>query len=636
MNRLKKICQDLGEDYKFVEWGRKRYHRINFNVSHKKRIFLEDGFIRSINRKGKCLSYVVDNEGVYYDAFKKSKLDYLIEDGEGYCDLQVKNLKDYWVNGEVSKYNSERNYSKPLPNKYILILDQVKGDLSVKFGMANEGSFQMMVNSALNDYPKHFLVIKSHPDCFSRNKSGYIDYKSLINNERIIFINQNCHPARLIYNSEKVYTVTSQIGFEALIWGKKVKCFGMPFYAGRGLTEDVLEPILKRKKVLFKKLLKAVLVDYPKYLDPENSQFTTVERIISFVKLQREMRERLPEIIYAYSFSIYKKSIVRTFSQGSKVIFIQKLSKVPKDATLMVWGSKVIEDLDESIKIVRIEDGFLRSVGLGADFIHPLSWVFDEQGVYYDYHKPSRLEKILEEKDFEVDELDRAEALRKSIVDQKISKYNLGHSDWQRPECAQSVLLVIGQVEQDASIRFGTDSVNTNLKLLRKVREAYPDSYILYKPHPDVVAGIRRKGSTEDTLSQYYDAMIAQGDAVALFDQVDSIHTMTSLVGFEALLRGKSVHCYGLPFYAGWGLTQDLIATTRRTKRLSLSALVAGALIDYPTYISQTTGAYTSPERAIVELAQLKKSGVKTLPFWRKILRDLIKLWNHSSLRSNP
>jgi len=35
------------------------------------------------------------------------------------------------------------------------------------------------------------------------------------------------------------------------------------------------------------------------------------------------------------------------------------------------------------------------------------------------------------------------------------------------------------------------------------------------------------------------------------------IYTKTSGMGFEALILNKEVHCYGLPFYAGWGITVD-------------------------------------------------------------------------------
>jgi capsular polysaccharide export protein len=74
---------------------------------------------------------------------------------------------------------------------------------------------------------------------------------------------------------------------------------------------------------------------------------------------------------------------------------------------------------------------------------------------------------------------------------------------------------------------------------------------------------------------------------------VDAVHTMSSLTGFEALLRGLAVTCYGLPFYAGWGLTTDKAQNAvaeqakqrrARTQALSLTQLVYATLIDYPLY----------------------------------------------------
>src|SRR3546814_20429812 len=69
-------------------------------------------------------------------------------------------------------------------------------------------------------------------------------------------------------------------------------------------------------------------------------------------------------------------------------------------------------------------------------------------------------------------------------------------------------------------------------------------------------------------------------------DACAEVHTMTSLTGFDALLRGTHVVKYGQPFYAGWGLTEDHIkngmATGRRKRRLTLEQLVAGVLLRYP------------------------------------------------------
>jgi capsular polysaccharide export protein len=85
---------------------------------------------------------------------------------------------------------------------------------------------------------------------------------------------------------------------------------------------------------------------------------------------------------------------------------------------------------------------------------------------------------------------------------------------------------------------------------------------------------------------------------------VDEVHTLTSLCGFEALLRGKRVVVYGQPFYAGWGLTIDLAPIARRQRHLSLDQLVAGALILYPRYLDPLTQRRCTPETAIDRLSR--------------------------------
>jgi capsular polysaccharide export protein len=92
-----------------------------------------------------------------------------------------------------------------------------------------------------------------------------------------------------------------------------------------------------------------------------------------------------------------------------------------------------------------------------------------------------------------------------------------------------------------------------------------------------------------------------------LLGQVDEVHTLTSLTGFEALLRGIPVCCYGQPFYSGWGLTKDKVPVPRRTRQLTLAELVAGALIRYPTYVSGVSGRFTTPERAIEEIGTMRQ-----------------------------
>lgn len=339
----------------------------------------------------------------------------------------------------------------------------------------------------------------------------------------------------------------------------------------------------------------------------------------------------LDQPIYALDFSFWKRPYVRLFLHGRQVHFVSGVEKVPSGGTLIVWGMRDAGmALPDGIRILRIEDGFVRSVGLGADLIRPVSWVIDDLGIYYDATRPSRLERILAETTFDDVSLLRAAVLRERIVTSGLTKYNVGAGRWQRPGNGRRVILVPGQVETDASIAYGAPdgvcAVRRNMDLLRAVRKANPEAWLVYKPHPDVLAGLRLKGLDEDAALQWCDEQVIDAPMGELLCLVDEVHVITSLAGFEALLRGKQVTCYGQPFYAGWGVTKDMAPLPRRTRCLTLDELVAGALVEYPKYISRSTGEFTSPEVALDELLAWRAQGT-ALPWWRKILRPILRLY---------
>ncbi len=330
--------------------------------------------------------------------------------------------------------------------------------------------------------------------------------------------------------------------------------------------------------------------------------------------------------LYAHGFSLRKRQWVRKFTGRDDVRFVDSARALPADATLLLWGSAPAPpDTRPGVAVVRLEDGFLRSVGLGADLIAPLSWVLDARGIYYSAAIASDLEHLLQTTDFDAAMLARAAALRQQLVALRLSKYNLNHVAWQRPAGQARVVLVTGQVETDASIRHGAPGVCSNLGLLRAVREAAPEAYIVYKPHPDVVAGLRAAGQSEDEAAHWCNEVLTRASITDLLDQVDEVHVMTSLTGFEALLRGRRVVCYGQPFYASYGLTHDLLPLPRRTRRLSLDALVAGALILYPVYVSRATGLQCEVEQAVNELSSWRDASGAPDAWWRKCLRPLLR-----------
>ena len=273
---------------------------------------------------------------------------------------------------------------------------------------------------------------------------------------------------------------------------------------------------------------------------------------------------------------------------------------------------------------MRVEDGFLRSVGLGADLTRPVSWVLDERGIYYDATRPSALEALLQAGGFTAGELARAAALRERIVREGLTKYNLRAQPWQRPANGRPLVLVPGQVETDASIRWGCADVRTNMALLQAARAARPAAWLVYKPHPDVVAGLRGAGAGEAQADRHCDQVVTDASMHELLAQADEVHVMTSLAGFEALLRGKAVTCWGRPFYAGWGLTSDRQPPDRRSRQLTLDELVAGALLRYPVYLSRASGERCTPEQALDELLQWRAHQPARDPWWRRWLRPFI------------
>lgn len=327
--------------------------------------------------------------------------------------------------------------------------------------------------------------------------------------------------------------------------------------------------------------------------------------------------------VYTHGLSWRKRRLLRRFLPNNPIRHSSNPNRLPAGATLLIWGNRDVPGLNESVGVIRLEDGFLRSAGLGAGLVQPLSWVMDKRGIYFDSSRPSDLEWILQNTSFPDELLSRAQALREKIVSSGLTKYNVGHTGWRRPEHATRMILVPGQVESDASLKYGSSDIIINEALLKTVRIDNPGAWIVYKPHPDVVAGLRAPGRGENRADQWCNEIVTNVDMHSLLMQTDEVHVMTSLAGFEGLLRNKKVVCYGLPFYAGWGLTQDKKIVARRSQRLTLNELVAGSLMMYPQYVSRRTGKAIQPEQALQELLDWKNNGGSTAPLWWRYLSKL-------------
>lgn len=326
------------------------------------------------------------------------------------------------------------------------------------------------------------------------------------------------------------------------------------------------------------------------------------------------------------NFARWKQNHISIFLKAdNKVAFVSSANQAIKKgfdsgSQLVTWASKnqcEVDKLKEQFGITswQVEDGFIRSTGLGTDLTEPASLVLDKRGIYYDPSQPSDLEVLLQTKEFSKVELERAEALKNSLLENELSKYNLGGGFDKaslnvKPK--QKIILIPGQVEGDASILKGCIDVKTNADLIKAVRDSEPNAYLIYKPHPDVVSGNRKGKVTTDLIHKYMNLELSDTSITDCLAIVDEVHTMTSLVGFEGLMRQLKVVCYGLPFYSNWGLTVDKHLIPRRTRKLQLNQLVAGTLIDYPLYINWQTQVFSTPETIVQQLKeQIDEQGGK-------------------------
>ncbi|WP_120635790.1 capsular polysaccharide biosynthesis protein [Ruegeria sp. EL01] len=561
---------------------------------------VEDAFLRSLHpgRGGEApVGLLLDQTGVHFDPEIPSGLETLLSthplDDTALLDRArgaIERLKEL----HLSKYSAfDLDVPPPEPG-YVLVVDQTQGDAAVTASGGDHARFREMLVIAQEENPGMRVLIKTHPETLAGHRDGY--FSDLDQSDRVSVLRKPISPWSLLDGAVGVYTLSSQMGFEAILAGHKPRVFGQPFYAGWGLTQDE-NPIPRRQRNLTRaQLFAAAMLLYPTWYNPYRDQLCELETVLDTLEAHTRAWRQDHMGWTASGMRLWKrKHLQQMFGRHQKVWFSSTTPTVSKRPH-MVWANQArgIED------VIRVEDGFLRSRGLGAELVPPISLVTDDLGIYYDPTRPSRLEDLIAKREtLRPDQERRAERLVGQLLSKGLSKYNTGSTKLSLPEGHR--VLVPGQVEDDASILFGTSEVRTNMDLLRAARDAHPNAVLIYKPHPDVEAGLR-KGKIE--AHDLADVVAEDTDPAALLAHVNEVWTMTSLTGFEALLRGIKVTTQGAPFYAGWGLTTDLgTVPARRGARPSLMGLVHATLIDYPRYIDPVTGQPCPVEIAVERLS---------------------------------
>ena len=625
--RVRRILQLAGYDLRLgkpgpdddvLVWGHSPYAGRGTRVAgatgaHLVRI--EDAFLRSLHpgRSGDPpMGLIIDRRGIYFDTSGPSDLEVLLSthplDDTALLD-RARGAMARIAAAHLTKYAANDPHLEPPPPGYVLLIDQTRGDAAIRMGAASAHSFAEMLAHAMEDHPGAPIVIKTHPETRAGHRAGHFDPAALP--QGVTIDDRPIVPQRLFEGARAVYCVTSLLGFEAILAGHRPVLFGVPFYAGWGLSDDRRPtPARRQRKLTRAQLAAAALILYPTWYDPYRDRLGRIEDVLGALEAEvRAWREDRAGYV-AVGMRAWKRRHLTQFFGPMR--FTDDTTTAAADGrAVMVWAGRETPALvaacaDAKRPLHRLEDGFLRSRGLGAELVPPLSLVVDDLGIYYDPSRESRLDRLIAAAaKMEPKQLLRAEELVARLVALGVTKYNPGGAAPEVPLAGERPLILVpGQVEDDASIILGAGEVRTNAGLLTRARALYPEALILYKPHPDVVAGLRQGAVADDVLARCADAVLAQGDPAILLAQVDGVVTMTSGLGFEALLRGVPVTCLGAPFYAGWGLTRDLgPVPAHRKARPSLAALAHAALITYPRYFDPISGLPCPPEVALDRLA---------------------------------
>lgn len=280
-----------------IGWGMKPSTRRARKIAHRKNIpfiALEDGFLRSVGlgvNGAVPFSLVVDNIGIYYNAQEPSLLEVLIKDIDLTPDKYryAKDCMGLVIDNRLTKYNTGQNsYSidGSSGRKKILVVDQTYGDCSISYGMADDQSFRDMLESALADNPDADIFIKVHPDVLTGKKKGYLTQAQ--ENTRCIIVSDNISSWAILDHVDTVYVVTSQLGFDALLAGKEVHCFGMPFYAGWGLTIDSHNCSRRNVSRSLEEVFYAAYVQYSRYVIPESGLVCDLKDIIGHILFEKK------------------------------------------------------------------------------------------------------------------------------------------------------------------------------------------------------------------------------------------------------------------------------------------------------------------------------------------------------------
>lgn len=625
----------------YMGWGYKKYAenaRKSALKQNKPYYTIEDGFLRSLytSKFSKTpLSVVVDKKSIYFDSQTISDLEtILVHDDVNDTQIQESHdAMDFFRTHHLSKYCVTVPYDTDIcPEDFnensVLLIDQTLNDASLLYGGIKEKDLPDIIKNSKQKFAGKTIFLKTHPEVISGHKQSC--FGTLCHDTDIKLIPHTVSLPTLLRQKPHVVVLTSLAGFEGLIYGCSVTCYGISWYSGYRLTDDMhpdADMIYKRrKKRTLAEIFYLAYIKYPVYINPVTLKRGTFWDTALYLSRCMRHVQTVSGHLYIFGFRPWKRRDMIPFFKTpfNKITYVKNIDHAIKQgiltnkyAKILVWSYKNTKDIEyiqakkTNIPILRCEDGFIRSYGLGSDFIPPFSIAIDTQDLYFYHDKknPSDIQTFLNIPTMNY-QMERIENLYKKITEHHINKYNIDKICDLKIQTDKQIILLIGQVDDDASLRYGglISGISGNSDMIEYARLHYPNAFIIYKPHPDVLRG-NRIGQIKN--KDKIDRIETNASVLSCIDAAHHIISMTSLSGFEGILRGKQVTLLGKPFYHAFAQLYPLPPQ-------KMMDMVRGVFVDYPIYINTDNVdlPYGTPER-VIEKILLQKNTIHG--FFRKI-----------------
>ena len=401
-----KLCLGLpGADDGVVVWGHSPHAWRGEKIAARygaSILRIEDAFVRSLRpgRMGDApLGVMIDGDAVHFDSAKPSRLEEILAldplDDSNILErarVGIARIRDL----HLSKYNIHDPDLPPPAPGYVLVVDQTKGDASIRHAGANAATFAEMLALAVEENPGQRIVIKTHPETQMGLRPGHFGAAGLP--PQVSLCTDALSPWALLDGAISVYTVSSQLGFEAILAGHRPHIFGQPFYAGWGLSQD-RNPVARRNRNLTRtQLFAGAMLLAPTWYDPGRDRLCSFEDMLNQLESDvRAFRQDRGGYV-ASGMRLWKRGALQGFYGAQKpVIFARSPDTAQARAgghKHLIWANAA-PPTAEIAPVLRVEDGFLRSRGLGAQLVPPLSLVSDDLGIYYDPTRESRFERLI-------------------------------------------------------------------------------------------------------------------------------------------------------------------------------------------------------------------------------------------------